>query len=222
LSGIKSFAFFTCSSIKSITIPRHVQIFCSECFHDCRSLPSISFQVESELTRIEDNAFKGTSLTSVVIPGSTSFIAGTAFPDNCITVTAQMRRRYSNLFRSDPIPILSTCEKLRSFRKEKIVLGNRHESDRCFSTPSAQRISYEETVVHGAFSPRREGVDRGIEIPKLVEARVVPQNGLTEPKRVWPRNNVGSELSPTKRSASIVRDGRFLTNVRQFHGPVVR
>jgi hypothetical protein len=36
LTRIDSEAFWRCSSLKSITIPRHVQIFCSSCFSNCR------------------------------------------------------------------------------------------------------------------------------------------------------------------------------------------
>jgi hypothetical protein len=36
-----------------ITISRHVQILCSGCFAGCQSLLSISFEIDSELTRID-------------------------------------------------------------------------------------------------------------------------------------------------------------------------
>jgi hypothetical protein len=44
---------FQRTRITSMLIPRHVQILCSECFSDCESLSSISFEIHSELTRIE-------------------------------------------------------------------------------------------------------------------------------------------------------------------------
>jgi hypothetical protein len=84
LARIESNAFSDCSSLKSITIPRHVQILCSECFSDCKSLSLISFETESELPRIEANAFFSTCLSSVVVRETTSFVVGGAFPPNCV------------------------------------------------------------------------------------------------------------------------------------------
>jgi hypothetical protein len=55
--------------IVSVTIPRHVQILCSECFSYCESLSSISFETDPELTHIESNAFYDcSSLESITIP----------------------------------------------------------------------------------------------------------------------------------------------------------
>jgi hypothetical protein len=78
------------SSLKSITIPRHVQILCSECFSHCASLSSISFERESELARIEARAFNWTSLSSVIGRENTSFVAGGPFPSRCV-VTRRRR-----------------------------------------------------------------------------------------------------------------------------------
>jgi hypothetical protein len=57
LPCIESNAFSSCSSLKSITIPRHVQILCSGCFSYCEPLSSISFGRDSELKRIESITF---------------------------------------------------------------------------------------------------------------------------------------------------------------------
>jgi hypothetical protein len=62
LTRIESDAFSSCSSLKSITIPRRVQILCSSCFLWCNSLSSVSFKPKSELIQIKTHAFKGTSL----------------------------------------------------------------------------------------------------------------------------------------------------------------
>jgi hypothetical protein len=78
--GHRAFAW---SSLTSITIPRHVQILCSSCFSSCESLSSISFETDSELTRMEVGAFAETHLYFVVVPRNTSFIAGDAFPRYC-------------------------------------------------------------------------------------------------------------------------------------------
>jgi hypothetical protein len=38
--------------IRHVTIPRRVQILCSECFSYCKSLSSISYKTDSELTSL--------------------------------------------------------------------------------------------------------------------------------------------------------------------------
>jgi hypothetical protein len=48
----------------------------------------ISFEPDSELTRIEAQAFEETDLHLVVVPVSTSFIAGDAFPRHCDLTSA--------------------------------------------------------------------------------------------------------------------------------------
>jgi hypothetical protein len=79
---------FASSSLTSITILRHVQILCSSCFAKCKSLSSISFEIDSELTRIEAGACRGTQMSLVVVPGRISFIAGDAFPPSCTVMLA--------------------------------------------------------------------------------------------------------------------------------------
>jgi hypothetical protein len=49
--------FSSCSSLKSIIILRHVQILCSSCFSCCTSFSSSSFEMNSQLTRIQSNTF---------------------------------------------------------------------------------------------------------------------------------------------------------------------
>jgi hypothetical protein len=92
LTRIKSSAFSYCSSLKSITIPRHVQILRSACFSCCPSLSSISFEKESELARIETGAFISTSVPSVVVATNT-FVDGDAFPRGCVVTHRRGRRR---------------------------------------------------------------------------------------------------------------------------------
>jgi hypothetical protein len=51
--------------IRSITIPRNAEIFCSSCFSNCKSL---SFENESRLRRIELYTFHWSTLESIGIP----------------------------------------------------------------------------------------------------------------------------------------------------------
>jgi hypothetical protein len=76
------------SSLKSITILRHVQILCSDCFSHSDSLSSISFEMDSELTGIEAEAFAAAALSLVAVPVNVSFIAGDAFPVYCAVTMA--------------------------------------------------------------------------------------------------------------------------------------
>jgi hypothetical protein len=67
----------------NIFIPRDIQILCSSCFSNCKSLSSISFETYSELTRIESRACKATDLSFVLVPAEASFIVGDAFSSSC-------------------------------------------------------------------------------------------------------------------------------------------
>jgi hypothetical protein len=78
LTRIESSAFSR-SSLQSIIIPRNVQILCSWCFSDCRSLSSISFESESRLTRIESSAFSESSLQSIMIPQNVQILCSECF-----------------------------------------------------------------------------------------------------------------------------------------------
>jgi hypothetical protein len=71
---------FDSKRITSVAIPRHVQFICSSCFSHCKSLSSISFEIESELTRIELYAFYPcSSLKSITIPRHVQFVDGSVF-----------------------------------------------------------------------------------------------------------------------------------------------
>jgi hypothetical protein len=71
------------SSLRSIEIPRNVEILGSSCFSFRKSLSSISFESNSRLTRIESRAFQSSSLQSIEIPRSVRFIEGSAFSGTC-------------------------------------------------------------------------------------------------------------------------------------------
>jgi hypothetical protein len=77
LIGIESSAF-SFSSLRSIEIPRNIEILGSSCFSWCQSLSSISFESNSRLNRIESKTFSS-SLESIEIPSSVQFIDGSAF-----------------------------------------------------------------------------------------------------------------------------------------------
>lgn len=79
-------AFYYCSSLTSITIPKSVTSIESSAFHDCSSLTSIT--IPEGVTKLERNTFKDcSSLTSVTLPKSLTSIRGWAF-DNCSSLTS--------------------------------------------------------------------------------------------------------------------------------------
>ena len=79
--NMDGYAFASCASLKSITIPSTVTDICPFAFFRCESLTSVI--IPSSVTDIGLAAFKGcTSLMSVTIPSSVTTIRGCAF-SNC-------------------------------------------------------------------------------------------------------------------------------------------
>jgi hypothetical protein len=98
---------FTQTSINVVTIPRHVQILSSKCFYDCKSLSSVSFETDSELTRIESHAFWSClSLRSITIPRHVQILCSDSFSE-CKSLSSisfetdsELTRIESHAFRS--------------------------------------------------------------------------------------------------------------------------
>jgi hypothetical protein len=67
------------SRSSAIEVGRNIEILGSDCFSSCHSLSSIRFESNSHLTRIESDAFHGSSLHSILIPATILFIASDAF-----------------------------------------------------------------------------------------------------------------------------------------------
>jgi hypothetical protein len=83
LIRIESYAFQG-SSLKSLVIPRNVEILGSSCFFDCPSLSSISFESDSQLKRLDEGALQELSLQVAIplpIPSTVVFIASEAIDD---------------------------------------------------------------------------------------------------------------------------------------------
>jgi hypothetical protein len=95
---------FSSSSLKSIEIPRNVEILGSSCFSSCFSLSSISFESNSRLLRIESSAFSYSSLKSIEIPRNLHFIAFNAFQNP----------RQISLANVDSCPEYARWQRLRS------------------------------------------------------------------------------------------------------------
>jgi hypothetical protein len=90
---------FASIPITSVTMPRHVQILCLECFSCRRSLSSISFETESELTRIESGAFSYcSSLKSITIPRHVQILCSYCF-SSCTSLSSISFEAESGLVR---------------------------------------------------------------------------------------------------------------------------
>jgi hypothetical protein len=67
----------------SVAIPRSVETLAAKSFADCQSLSRLLFEHASQLKRIESQAFTGTHIASVTLPGDVLVVAGDAFPAKC-------------------------------------------------------------------------------------------------------------------------------------------
>ena len=85
VATIGEYAFYDCSSLRSITIPDSVTSIESHAFFGCSSLTSIA--IPDSVTRIGDYAFVHcTSLRSIAIPAAVEVIRNGVF-DNCTSLT---------------------------------------------------------------------------------------------------------------------------------------
>ncbi len=88
VTGIAGAAFFSVSSLKSVTIPSSVTSIGSNAFESCTSLTSVNFDNDSQLTSINVGAFyKCSALTSINIPNNVTSIGYSAF-SNCSSLTS--------------------------------------------------------------------------------------------------------------------------------------
>jgi hypothetical protein len=81
-----------------IDISNDIEILGSSCFSFCKSLSSISFESNSQLTRIESNAFSYSSLESIVIPSSVEILCSKCF-SNCESLSSLSFESNSRLTR---------------------------------------------------------------------------------------------------------------------------
>jgi hypothetical protein len=85
LTRIEDWCFWCCS-LKSICIPRNVEILGKSCFagdyDKFHSLELITFENDSRLTRIEDSCFQKCSLKSICIPRNVEILGKSCFADD--------------------------------------------------------------------------------------------------------------------------------------------
>jgi hypothetical protein len=78
-------AFYACTSLTKVTIPKGVTSIGDFAFYECRSLASIT--IPKGVTSIGNSAFAGTSLTSITIPASVTEIGNYVFA-GCTSLTS--------------------------------------------------------------------------------------------------------------------------------------
>ena len=83
LGSINDYAFYGCSHLTSVVIPRNLETIGRESFRGCIGLTS--FVIPYGVTSIDDSAFKGCRFTSIVIPNTVTSIGDYAFSGNYIT-----------------------------------------------------------------------------------------------------------------------------------------
>ena len=80
LVSIADYAFFSCPTLKNITIPASVETIGAACFRSCPALESVTFEGGSKLTSIAQNAFgECPILKNVTIPASVETIGMECF-----------------------------------------------------------------------------------------------------------------------------------------------
>jgi hypothetical protein len=131
----------------NIVLPRYIEILCSSCCSDCKSLSSISFENDSALTRIESRAFCQTSLKSITIPRHVQFIDGSAFPSiPHIAVSIEPSNPHF-VVKSDFIVDSSNTRLIRYLGNETNIVIPRHIQILCsscfFCSESLSSISFE-------------------------------------------------------------------------------
>jgi uncharacterized protein YuzB (UPF0349 family) len=88
-------------------IPRNVEILESKCFSNCKSLSSITFESNSYLTRIESEAFYGSSLQSILIPRNVEIVESKCF-SNCSSLSSITFESNSRLTRIESFAFSSS------------------------------------------------------------------------------------------------------------------
>jgi hypothetical protein len=84
-------------------IPSTVQILGSKCFSHCTSLSSISFESNSQLTRIESSAFSSSSLQSILIPSIVQILGSGCF-SSCKSLSSISFAHSSQLTNIESLP----------------------------------------------------------------------------------------------------------------------
>ncbi len=112
VTTIGSDAFYSCSSLISITIPSSVTSIDYYAFASCSKLSTVTFSENSQLTTIGEYAFRNcSSLTSITIPNSVTTIHHAAFFDCTSLISITIPSSVTSIYGSP----FSECSKLNIF-----------------------------------------------------------------------------------------------------------
>jgi hypothetical protein len=70
---------FVQSGLTAVIVPSSVEVLCERCFCSCKSLTSVTFEIDSKLQRIEAGVFAFSDLTELVFPNSVHFLSNSTF-----------------------------------------------------------------------------------------------------------------------------------------------
>lgn len=117
----RSYDFYTCNELMTITIPNSVTEIYDDAFYNCSGLTSIT--IPNSVTAIGEYAFyECTGLTSVVIPNSVTSIGYSAFYgcSNLTNITIQATTpptlNYTNSFDNTNCPIYVPVESVAAYK----------------------------------------------------------------------------------------------------------
>jgi hypothetical protein len=110
-------------------IPKNVEILGSKCFYCCKSLSSITFESNSRLTRIESEAFYGSSLQSILIPKNVEILGSKCFSlcQSLSSITfesnSRLTRIESEAFSSSSLQSIAMPSAIRFIASDAIEIG---------------------------------------------------------------------------------------------------
>ncbi len=155
VKSIGSFAFSHCSNLTSIEIPSGVTSIGNYAFHNCSALATVTFEENSQLENIGDNAFYSSNLTSITIPSSVTSIGSYAFFDTP-WLTNLRNTSYGIATASDgqtrfviDVPTDITDDKL-DMTNVKVIAGGAF--DYCYNLTSITIPSSVKSIGDSAFS----------------------------------------------------------------------
>jgi hypothetical protein len=85
----------------TVRIESSIERICEGCFMSCKSVLSVVFEANSQLSRLEDRAFCESGLTSIHLPASVTVIGESCFHDcgSLVSITFDPAHNYLNLQR---------------------------------------------------------------------------------------------------------------------------
>jgi hypothetical protein len=148
----------------NIFIPRSIQTLCSSCFSCRNSLSSISFETDSELTRIESKSFDYCcSLKSITIPRHVQILCSSYFT-NCNSLSSISFETDSELTHIEARALETTSLSLAVLPVSVLfVAGNAFSIDRTVALTSGDQMWRSESGLGVASSPQAKHSSDGLE-----------------------------------------------------------